>query len=133
VVPSRDVAGFIGNGHFMRDMLHGMAEVERLGREMPFPQAVYCVNRVSQDFLVRPMAIFQLSDYVGLDVCQCILKVMDPRLPGEGLKSPLLERMLSLGVKGGQDHDGSQKDGLLSYEKGRVTGLTYFETTTTQY
>ena len=34
---------------------------------------------MSQDFLVRPMGIFQLIDYVGLDVCQCILAVMDPR------------------------------------------------------
>jgi 3-hydroxyacyl-CoA dehydrogenase len=123
VVPSRDKAGFIGNGHFMRDMLHGMAEVERLGRELPFCQAVYCVNRVSQDFLVRPMGIFQLVDYVGLDVCRCILKVMDPRLPGQDLESPLLDRLLGLGVKGGQNHDGSQKDGFLRYEKGRITGV----------
>ncbi|MBI5239009.1 MAG: 3-hydroxyacyl-CoA dehydrogenase family protein [Elusimicrobia bacterium] len=123
VVPSRDVAGFIGNGHFMRDMLHGIAELERLSKEMPFVQAVYCVNRVSQDFLVRPMGIFQLVDYVGLDVCQCILKVMDPRLPGQGLKSALLERMLGLGAKGGQNHDGSQKDGFLRYEKGRMAGV----------
>jgi 3-hydroxyacyl-CoA dehydrogenase len=123
VVPSRDQAGFIGNGHFMRDMLHGISEAERLAQDMPLAQAVYSVNRVSQDFLVRPMGIFQLVDYVGLDVCQCILKVMDPRLPGQGLKSALLERLLALGVKGGQNHDGSQKDGFLRYEKGRITGV----------
>ena len=33
VVPSHDVAGFIGNGHFMRDALYGLAEVERLAPE----------------------------------------------------------------------------------------------------
>jgi 3-hydroxyacyl-CoA dehydrogenase len=119
VVMSRDVAGFIGNGHFMRDLLHGAAEAERLAAGMPFVEAVYSVNRVSQDFLVRPMGIFQLADYVGLDVCQCIMRVMDERLPGKGLHSPLVDRLLAQGVKGGQHHDGSQKDGFFHYEQGR--------------
>ena len=123
VVPSSDTAGFIGNGHFMRDMLHAIAEAERLSREMPFVEAVYAVNRVSQDFLVRPMGIFQLADYVGLDVCQCILRVMDPRLPGQNLRSPLIDRLLNLGVRGGQNHDGSQKDGFLRYERGKPSGV----------
>jgi 3-hydroxyacyl-CoA dehydrogenase len=122
-VPSADVPGFIGNGHFMRDLLHGIAEAERLAREMPFVEAVYSVNRVAQEFLVRPMGIFQLADYVGLDVCRCILAVMDARLPGEGLHSALVDRLLSLGVRGGQRHDGSQKDGILQYANGRVAGV----------
>ena len=29
VVPSKDFAGFIGNGHFMRDALHGISEAEK--------------------------------------------------------------------------------------------------------
>jgi hypothetical protein len=107
----------------MRDMLYAFSEVERLGPEMPFVEAVYTVNRVSQDFLLRPMGIFQLVDYVGLDVCQCILRVMDPRLPGQNLRSPLLDRLLGLGVKGGQNHDGSQKDGFLRYEKNKPVGV----------
>jgi 3-hydroxyacyl-CoA dehydrogenase len=123
VVPSADRPGFIGNGHFMRDLLHGVAEVDRLAKTMPFVEAVYSVNRVSQDFLVRPMGIFQLIDYVGLDVCQCILAVMNPRLQGENLHSPLIDRLLSQGVRGGQHHDGSQKDGFLQYAKGRIAGV----------
>lgn len=119
VVMSRDRAGFIGNGHFMRDLLHAVGEVERLAVRMPFVEAVYTVNKVSQDFLVRPMGIFQLIDYVGLDVCQCILRVMNSRLPGQNLHSSLVDRLVALGVKGGQHHDGSQKDGFLSYEQGR--------------
>ncbi|HSK08808.1 MAG TPA: 3-hydroxyacyl-CoA dehydrogenase NAD-binding domain-containing protein, partial [Vicinamibacterales bacterium] len=122
VVWSRDHAGFIGNGHFMRDLLHAIGEVERLGAEMPFAEAVYSINRVSQDFLVRPMGIFQLADYVGLDVCQGILRVMDERLP-ERLHSRLVDRMIAAGVRGGQNHDGSQKDGLLRYERGRPAGV----------
>jgi 3-hydroxyacyl-CoA dehydrogenase len=119
VVMARDIAGFIGNGHFMRDVLHGAAEAERLAASMPFVEAVYAVNRVSQDFLVRPMGIFQLIDYVGLDVCQCILRVMNDRLAGRQLHSPLIDTLLAQGVKGGQHHDGSQKDGFFHYEQGR--------------
>jgi 3-hydroxyacyl-CoA dehydrogenase len=123
VVHSADKAGFIGNGHFMRDLLHGIAEVDHLRADMPFVEAVYSVNRVSQDFLVRPMGIFQLIDYVGLDVCQCIMAVMNPRLPGQGLHSPLVDHLLELGVRGGQNHDGSQKDGFLQYVQGRPGGV----------
>lgn len=119
VVPSNDFAGFIGNGHFMRDALHGISEAERLSSEMPFVEAVYSVNKVSQDFLLRPMGIFQLIDYVGLDVCQYIMSVMNGRFGGEKIHSPLLDRMLAAGVKGGQHSDGSQKDGFFKYEKNR--------------
>jgi 3-hydroxyacyl-CoA dehydrogenase len=123
VVPSHDVAGFIGNGHFMRDALYAVSEVDRLAEKFGFAEAVYMINRISQDWLIRPMGIFQLIDYVGLDVCQSILGVMNERLPGGGLGSPLIDRLLSLGVRGGQFPDGSQKDGLLKYEKGRPAGV----------
>ena len=123
IVPSHDVAGFIGNGHFMRDALYAVSEVERLAGEFGLVKAIYMVNKVSQDYLVRPMGIFQLIDYVGLDVCQCILGVMNDRLPGGRLHSPLVDRLISLGMTGGQYADGSQKDGFLKYEKGRPNGV----------
>jgi len=41
----------------------------------------------------------------------------------EDLHCPLLDQMLALNIKGGQFSDGSQKDGILKYEKGRVTGI----------
>jgi 3-hydroxyacyl-CoA dehydrogenase len=123
VVPSRDVAGFIGNGHFMRDALHGIAEVERLAGELGFSEAVYAVNKVTQDYLIRPMGIFQLIDYVGLDVCQYIMKVMADRLPGTKLHSKILDESIEAGVLGGQYADGSQKDGMLKYEKGRPAAV----------
>ena len=123
VVPSRDVAGFIGNGHFMRDALHAVAEVERLSPELGYASAVYIVNKVSQEFLLRPMGIFQLADYVGLDVCQSIFRVMDERQPGAGLRSPFVDRLVAAGILGGQHADGSQKDGILKYEKGRPAGV----------
>ena len=123
VVPSRDVAGFIGNGHFIRDGLFAVSEVERLAGEFGFADSVYMVNKVSQDFLIRPMGIFQLIDYVGLDVCRSILRVMNERLAGGHLQSPLIDRLVEMGIRGGQFADGSQKDGILRYEKGRPAGV----------
>ena len=112
IVPANDKAGFIGNGHFMRDALFGLSEVGRLQKEMSFAEAVYSINYISQQFLVRPMGIFQLCDYVGLDVIQFIMKVMNPYLEKESLHSDLLDSLLEKNVKGGQHSDGSQKDGF---------------------
>jgi 3-hydroxyacyl-CoA dehydrogenase len=123
VVPANDFAGFIGNGHFMRDALHGIHTAEKLAKDMPFAEAVYSVNRVTQDYLIRPMGIFQLIDYVGIDVVSFIMNVMNPFLPDEDLHSNLLDKMLELGVRGGQFSDGSQKDGFLKYEKGKPAGI----------
>lgn len=123
IVPSNDFAGFIGNGHFMRDGLHGIAQAEALTKDMPLHEAIYMMNKVSRDFLIRPMGIFQLMDYVGIDVCQYIMSVMNPHVNDEDLHSDLLDRLISLGVKGGQYADASQKDGFLKYEKGRPVGV----------
>ncbi len=123
VVPSHDFAGFIGNGHFMRDALHGISEAEKLTKDFSFAESVYMINKVSQDFLIRPMGIFQLIDYVGIDVCSYIMSVMNPYLPNEDLHSNLLDKMLEYGVKGGQNSDGSQKDGFLKYEKGKAIAI----------
>jgi len=122
VVPARDIAGFIGNGHFMRDGLHGIREVERLAKEHGFVKAVYLVNKVSLEWLLRPMGIFQLIDYVGVDVFQLILRVMEHYLQ-DGLHSPLIDRYMELGAKGGQTSSGAPKDGFLKYEKGAVVGI----------
>jgi 3-hydroxyacyl-CoA dehydrogenase len=123
LVPANDITGFIGNGHFMRDGLHAIAEVDRLKSKFLFTGAVYVMNRVSQDFLVRPMGIFQLIDYVGIDVFQCILKVMRTHLGDSTLRSRLVDKMVRERVLGGQYADGSQKDGFLKYEKNRPTGI----------
>ncbi len=123
VVPSNDYAGFIGNGHFMRDALHGLKEAEALSKDYSLPEAIYMINRITQDYLVRPMGIYQLMDYVGIDVVSFIMGVMNPYLPEEELSHSLLEKMLELGVKGGQNPDGSQKNGFLKYEKGQPVAI----------
>ena len=101
----------------------GITEAEKLADEMTFPEAIYTVNKVSQDFLIRPMGIFQLIDYVGIDVVRFIMGVMNPFLDNENLHSPLLDKLFNEGVKGGQNSDGSQKDGFLKYEKGRPVAV----------
>ena len=123
VVPSNDKAGFIGNGHFMRDALYGINLAKKIAADRPLYEAIYMVNKVTQDFLVRPMGIFQLIDYVGIDVVQFIMKVMNPHLQDENLHSDLLDQMLELGVKGGQMSNGAQKNGFLKYEKGAITAV----------
>jgi 3-hydroxyacyl-CoA dehydrogenase len=123
LVPSNDFAGFIGNGHFMRDLLFGIHLAESLSREMSFAESIYVVNKISQDFLIRPMGIFQLMDYVGVDVCQKILTVMRSRLNDDSLHSALIDKLIAKGIKGGQNSDGSQKPGILLYEKGKPVAI----------
>jgi 3-hydroxyacyl-CoA dehydrogenase len=127
VIPANDIAGFIGNGHFMRDGIHAMDEVRRLQGEMTMPGAIWAMNRVSQDYMVRPMGIFQLIDYVGIEVFQCILRVMNEHLE-ETLQDDLIDAMVERKVLGGQNADGSQKDGFLKYERGRPAGVYDLET-----
>jgi 3-hydroxyacyl-CoA dehydrogenase len=127
VVRSNDKAGFIGNGHFMRDALYGIAEAERMAEGMPMHEAIWMINKVTQDYLVRPMGIFQLVDYVGLDVMTYIMGVMDPHYPGEDLSSPFLMNFLNMGIRGGQNSDGSQKDGIFIYEKGKPVEVFDFQ------
>ncbi len=128
IIPANDVAGFIGNGHFMRDGLHAISEVEKLKSEFSHIQAIYIMNRVSQDFLIRPMGIFQLIDYVGIDVFQCILNIMNPYFPEENLHSDLIDRMVAQKALGGQHPDGSQKDGFFQYAKNRPVAVFDLET-----
>ncbi len=125
IVPSNDFAGFIGNGHFMRDALYGINQAIKLAKEknISLPQAIYMINKITQDYLVRPMGIFQLMDYVGIDVMQFIMNVMNPYLKDEDLHSDLLDKMMEQGVKGGQYSSGAQKDGFLKYEKGKIVAV----------
>ena len=85
---SADVAGFIGNGHFLRDAIHATNEVLRLSKDYKHHEAIYIVNKVSQDLLLRPMGIFQLMDYVGVDVMYFISVIMDKYIDEKFTKNP---------------------------------------------
>jgi 3-hydroxyacyl-CoA dehydrogenase len=123
IVPANDIAGFIGNGHFLRDGLHAIKEAKRMASEHTLPGGLYIMNKVSQDLLVRPMGILQLIDYVGVDVYQCISQTVASYIKGEDLQDALLTQMVEKKVLGGQRADGSQKDGFLKYEKNRPAGV----------
>ncbi len=123
LVPSNDISGFIGNGHFARDGLHALQEVERLSKEFSLPEAIYIMNTVSQTLLIRPMGIFQLIDYVGVDVFHAIFRVMSKHIPDPSLQNDLLDKMMEMGVKGGQRSDGTQIDGFLQYKRSRPIGV----------
>lgn len=120
---SADVAGFIGNGHFLRDALHAITEVVHLQKDFKPFEAIYIVNKVSQDLLLRPMGIFQLMDYVGVDVMYFISKIMDKYISDEKLDHKLLDDLYQRKILGGQRADGSQKDGILKYENNRPVGV----------
>lgn len=123
LVLANDVAGFIGNGHFIRDGLHAISEVEKLSSKYDWFGGIYIMNRISQDFLIRPMGIFQLIDYVGIDVFQCILRVMSSHLADPMLHSELIDEFIEKNIIGGQYADGSQRDGFLKYENNRPVGI----------
>lgn len=123
VVQSKDVAGFIGNGHMIREIAFACQKVEELTNEYALPEAIYIVNRITQDWLMRPMGIFQLVDYVGIDVCKQISDVMYNYLKEPALKIGLLDQMIGLKILGGQNPDGTQKNGFFSYSKHTLTGI----------
>ena len=123
VIVSNDIAGFIGNGHFIREGIRVASKVKSLQEKYNHAQSVYMVNKVTQDLMVRPMGMFQLIDYVGLDVFNCIMTVMGAHIEGEEFASDLITDMCSAGVLGGQNSDGSQKDGFFRYEKGKIVGV----------
>jgi 3-hydroxyacyl-CoA dehydrogenase len=123
IVPSNDIAGFVGNGHFLRDGLYGLREAKKLAKDYSLPGGLYIINKISQDLLVRPMGIFQLIDYVGVDVFQSISETIAGYIPGEDLKDDLLKKMYDKKILGGQRSDGSQKDGFLKYDRNRPVGV----------
>jgi 3-hydroxyacyl-CoA dehydrogenase len=125
IVPSNDVAGFIGNGHFIRESLFAFGKLRRMGES---PESILTLNKATQDFLIRPMGVFQLLDYVGLDVFQMILKVMREHLEGAAADGTVfadetLDALLAAGVRGGQSGSGEQKDGLFKYERNKMTAV----------
>lgn len=131
IVLSNDVAGFIGNGFFMRDILTAVNEVKKLQSQKPENEALVTINSLTKNYLLRPMGIFQLIDYVGIDVCSFIMKVMNPYFEDEELKCEFLERYLQEGIRGGQKSDASQRDGIFQYQDSEIIG--YYDFTEKKY
>lgn len=114
---SKDIAGFIGNGYFIREIAFTLLKVKKLTEAMPLTDAITLINEVTQQYLIRPMGIFQLIDYVGIDVCRYILTVMKAYIPDLAIDQQLIDRMVDKKNFGGQTSNGMQKDGFFHYEK----------------
>ena len=119
-VPSNDIAGFIGNGHFIRE---GLSIIKHLN-DLPYQQdqGIYHLNQIVANVMLRPMGMFQLIDYVGLDVFSMICKTMQIYID-ENFSHSLIEELINNGIKGGQFGNGSQKDGFFKYDKGKIAGV----------
>jgi 3-hydroxyacyl-CoA dehydrogenase len=123
VILSKDVAGFIGNGYFLREIMFACQMAQKLSTQHKNPQNIYLVDRVTQDFLLRPMGLFQLMDYVGLDVVDHVGWIMQIYLPTFTYSNALLAPLMKRGHFGGQEADGSQKNGFFQYDHGRIQGI----------
>lgn len=113
---SNDVAGFIGNGFFMQEIIYACEKAREFGHIHSDAEGVLLIDILTRDYLLRPMGIFQLMDYVGIDVCARILKVMQEYLPNKKFHDPLIDEMLLAKKTGGQMADGSIKEGFFQYE-----------------
>lgn len=127
IVYSRDVAGFIGNGHFIREVAFAGHQVTELSKNYSLQESLWMINSVTQDWLIRPMGIFQLMDYVGLDVCRHISHIMHKYLKDEYLSCNLVEEMVRRKILGGQRPNGTQKEGFFLYGKQGPIGIYSFE------
>ena len=116
IVYSKDVAGFIGNGHFAAEIVFACNLVESLVPPYSLEEAIQLVDEVTRDYLLRPMGIFQLLDYVGLPIIEQILMIMD-------LKSDLIKRLRASGICGGQTMEGEPKNGIFHYTKGKMDAV----------
>ncbi len=123
VVYSKDVAGFIGNGHFLREINEALKEVSELESSHSRVEALCLVDQMTRDLLIRPMGIFQLFDYVGIDVLHRVMQIMT-RYLDIAFHGDLIDHMVAAGRTGGQHPDGSQKDGFFQY-KGHAIDKVY--------
>lgn len=118
VIFSEDIAGFIGNGYFLREVAFAFAMTRKLAETHGMPQSIYMIDKVTQDFLLRPMGIYRLIDYVGLDVVAGIGEILNHHLQKPFYDNTPLEPLLKAGKYGGQFSDGSQKEGFFRYSHG---------------
>ncbi len=126
-VNANDIAGFAGNGIFIREVVFALKKVSELQSQVSWEEAVLTMDLISRDYLIRPMGIFQLIDYVGLDICISIAHIMQERLH-EKLDVRMLEMLVEKKVSGGQFANGFQKNGIFKYEKNKQVAVYNPET-----
>lgn len=123
IVYAPDFTGFIGNGQFIREVSYAIGLVERLVLINGLTNAIYMVNEVTKRLLLRPMGIFEVIDYVGINVCQFIMEIMDGDFKNEEFNNSILKRLLKQNILAGQDSYGGIKNGIFKYESGEIVGV----------
>lgn len=127
VVFSKDIAGFIGNGHFSKEIVFACQLVDELSQSHPKQTAIQIIDAVTRDFLLRPMGIFQLLDYVGIPIAEHILEIIKKYVPDSSIQASLITELVQEGLKGGQTLEGHPKDGIYQYQQGKIQGIYSFE------
>ncbi len=104
-IRSGDVAGFIGNGYFLRELALAEEMVAELSPEVGEKQARGLIDQVTKDLLLRPFGIYQLVDFIGIETVKKIGKVMNESLSESELLLPHLktEREGNFHLEGGED------------------------------
>ena len=69
------------------------------------------------------MGIFEVMDYVGIDVCLSIMVVMEEAFQKESFNGSLLIDLLKQKMNGGQDENGRVKNGVFKYSKGEIIAV----------
>ena len=123
VVNAPDFTGFIGNGVFIREVSYAIGLVESLALEKGLINAVFLVNEITKKLLIRPMGIFEVVDYVGINVCKSIMDIMENDFKNEHFNNALLKHLLEQNIIGGQDNNGKVKNGIFKYESGEIVGV----------
>ncbi len=114
-VPVNDVAGFIGNGQFIREAVFAIALAGELSKIHGEAEAYGVLQIFTRDWLLRPMGVLQVVDYIGLDVFSMIAAVMEKHGAGERLTLGPVPQLLARGIVGGLHPDGRQRDGFYRY------------------
>lgn len=112
---SADVPGFIGNGYLMQEIIFASKQVEQLSKSLLKEESVLIINMITHDYLIRPMGTYQLIDYIGIDTCKQVLSIMSHYQHDVDFRCGLVEELLERGKLGGQNPDGSQRDGFFRY------------------
>ena len=123
VIYAPDFAGFIGNGQFLREVSFAVDLAQEISKDYGLPKAIYLINEVTRELLLRPMGIFEVVDYVGVTVCDSIMSVMQKAFPNESFNNTLLLKWIQAGALGGQDTKGKTKNGIFKYESGQIVGV----------
>lgn len=75
-VEPNDIAGFIGNGFFIREVLFAEELVRELKDKMGEKKARSLIDFVTEKLLVRPMGIYRLVQFVGVETVCLISQIM---------------------------------------------------------